>query len=410
MKNKVSNESLLDNLQQKFEELAKKAGESIIDNAESAKSYYELSTHSFLKRGDENSAGYPREVILPLPKEEWPKKFSELEKRYDSQMTWPNYSMYLYTMDVFCPPFIPNCLLHFGYAVYQDKLICCPFFVVLEMTEQTINEEKIMLPEAFAIDPLASKSGISPDCYIGVNLKKEYVEEWFLSRGRTGHPLENYVNKKRQKEHEERLYDSYMEAYNLQMTYEPGWFPQQLIDFAQKEGLYIPRQDRTDTKTANEEVVEQPIPKVIPHKKSKKIFLLRHADYLAGVENPGLSDQGKQQAKNLAGKIKANLNGDSENITIWTSPANRAVETALIIKEQFPDADFNEHEKLWSDNKHRYDFDWFKDQLGNFKNGVLIVLSHLEYIQEFPEMIGFRQNDAGYAQGILIEDGKCIDF
>jgi phosphohistidine phosphatase SixA len=408
----------LDALQQKFEELAQNAQESIMNKVESAMmSYYELSTHSFLKRGDENSAGYPREVILPLPKEEWPEKFSELEKRYDSQMSWPNYSMYLYTMDVFCPPFIPDCLLHFGYAVYKDELIRCPFFVVLQMTEQTINEEKIMLPEAFAIDPLALKSGITPDCYVGINLKKEYVEEWFLSRGRNGHPLENYVNKKmekekekRQKEHEERLYDSYMEAYNLQMTYEPGWFPQQLINFAQKEGLYIPKQDRTDTKVKDEDVVEQSIQKVAPRKKSKKIFLLRHADYLGGVENPGLSDYGKQQAKKLAVKIKSNLNGDNENVTIWTSPANRAIETASIIKEQFPDADFNEHEKLWSDNKHRYDFDWFKDQLDDFKEGVLVVISHLEYVQQFPERLGFFENDADYARGVLIENNECVDF
>lgn len=411
MKKKISNESLLDTLQQKFEELAQNAWEEIMDKKESAKSYYNNSTHSFLKRGEENGAGWPREVILPLPKEEWPEKFCELEKRYDSQMAWPNYSMYLYTMDVFCPPFIPDCLLHFGYAVYQDKLIRCPFFVVFQMTEQTINEEKIMLPEAFAIDPLASKSGITPDCYVGVNVKKEYVEEWFLSRGRTGHPLENYVNKKRQKEHEEKIYNSYVEAYSLQLTYEPGWFPQQLIDFAKKEDLYIPKQDRTDTRVDDEEVVEQPIQKDTPRKKSKKIFLLRHADYLGGGENLGLSDNGKEQAKKLASKIKSNLNGGSENITIWTSSANRARETALIIKENFPDAQFIEHEKLWSDNNnHSYDFSWFKKELENFQDDNLIVISHLEYVQQFPEILGFSENNSGKAQGVLIENGKCVNF
>lgn len=410
MKNNISNESLLDTLQQKFEELAQNAWESIVDNAESAKSYYELSTHSFLKRDIENGFGYLREIILPLPKEEWPERFSELEKRYDSQMSWPSYSMYLYTMDVFCPPFIPDCLLHFGYAVYKDELIRCPFFVVLQMTEQTINEEKVMLPEAFAIDPLASKSGITPDCYIGVNLKKEYVEEWFFSRGRTGHPLENYVNKKKQKEHEERLHDSYMEAYNLQMTHEPGWFPQQLINFAQKEGLYIPKQERTDTRVKNEDTVEQSIQKVATRKKSKKIFLLRHADYLDGVENPGLSDYGKQQAKKLAVKIKSNLNGDNENVTIWTSPANRAIETAQIIKDELSCLYFVEKSNLWSDNKHAYDFDWFKEQLDNFQDEVLVVISHLEYVQQFPEKFGFFENNAGYARGVLIENNKCVDF
>ncbi|NVN96712.1 histidine phosphatase family protein [Candidatus Nomurabacteria bacterium] len=410
MSKKISNESLLDTLQKKFEKLSEDAWREIRGETESAKNYYDQSTHLFLDRDEEGFYHWPREVILPLPKEEWPEKFRELEKMYNPQMSWPGYSMYLYTMDIFCPPFIPDCLLHFGYAIHQDKLIRCPFFVVFQMREQTINGEKMMMPESFAIDPLALKSGITPDGYIGVRVKREYVEEWFLSRGRTGHPLENYVNKKRQQEHEERLYDSYIEAYHNQMAHEPRWFPQQLINFAKKEGLHIPRQERTDTRVDDEKVVEQPIQKIASSKRSKKIFLLRHADYIGGVEDPGLSEKGKEQARNLAAKIKANLNGDTENVTIWTSPACRARETAEIIKEKLACLYFVEKSNLWSDKKHRQDFNWFKNQLDNFQDEVLIVVSHLEYVQQFPEILGFSENEASYAQGVLIEDRVCNDF
>ena len=147
-------------------------------------------------------------------------------------------------------------------------------------------------------------------------------------------------------------------------------------------------------------------------KRGKKIFLLRHADYLSGVgvENPGLSSYGEKQAKSLSDKIKANLNGDDENITIWTSSANRAKETALIIKENFPNAEFIENEKLWSDNKHLPDFNWLEQELKSFYGNTLIIISHLEYIQDFPATIGFSESDADYAEGVLIENDKCVDF
>jgi len=40
----------------------------------------------------------------------------------------------------------------------------------------------------------------------------------------------------------------------------------------------------------------------------------------------------------------------------------------------------------------------------------LIIISHLEYVHYLPEELGFRRNSASYAQGVLLKDGKCIDF
>lgn len=143
--------------------------------------------------------------------------------------------------------------------------------------------------------------------------------------------------------------------------------------------------------------------------KTKKIFLLRHAEYLSGRVNSGLSDYGRSQAKNLAERIKREIN-DAPNVTIFTSTANRAKETALIIKESLTNAVLIEYEKLWSDGSHIEDLGWLRSKIKNFDGDILIIISHLEYVNYLPEKLGFCMKDAGYAQGVLIKDDECIDF
>ena len=144
----------------------------------------------------------------------------------------------------------------------------------------------------------------------------------------------------------------------------------------------------------------------------QKIFLLRHAKKEGGPGDISLSSDGRIQAKRLAKKILNELRG--KNVTIWTSSAMRAQETAIIIKDEIKDevsvTDFLTVAKLWSDNDHPYDFKWLKESINQFKEGNLIIISHLEYVREFPGTIGFRENNAGNAQGVLIENGKCFDF
>ncbi len=92
------------------------------------------------------------------------------------------------------------------------------------------------------IDPLAHYRGIKADFYTGCYIAdKRYIEDWIIHRT---NPLEIYVEEKNRKEHQERIHQSYMESYYTQLSHEPGWFPDQLIDFAKKEGLYIPPQKR----------------------------------------------------------------------------------------------------------------------------------------------------------------------
>jgi phosphohistidine phosphatase SixA len=52
----------------------------------------------------------------------------------------------------------------------------------------------------------------------------------------------------------------------------------------------------------------------------------------------------------LAQNIKANLNGDSGNVTIWASTAKRAKGTAEIIRQELGVSKLVEYEELWSDS------------------------------------------------------------
>lgn len=144
----------------------------------------------------------------------------------------------------------------------------------------------------------------------------------------------------------------------------------------------------------------------------EKLFLLRHAmDEDNKDDNPALSEMGIIQAKKLAENIEANLIGDNRDITIWTSSAKRAKETALIVFEKFPNATFVEYQKLWSDRNHKHDFNWLVNQLDNFQGKILIIITHLDYVCFFPEeKLGFKDIRAYFATGLLIEDAKQSKF
>jgi hypothetical protein len=153
------------------------------------------------------------------------------ELNYDSFTEWPNSTSYNYSMDVILPPSIPSSILHFGYAVLDDKLIRSSFYVTQMMVDYQIY------PQGVVIDPLAVHNGIAPSYYMGVTLDKKDINDFLISKK---HPLETFVEKKNKRDHELRIYNSHMEGYFTQMAYEPGWFSDQLMEFAVDQGLHIP--------------------------------------------------------------------------------------------------------------------------------------------------------------------------
>lgn len=223
---------LLDSMYKEHEKMMNSVQEILWDENQKAKhqQYYNSHTHSFLKR-------HAWEILFPVPQEEW---FTNLQdfNRYNSEMTWPQYAPYQYSMDVVCPPNISVYALYFGYAILEDGTVRkTAFFNWMKMVEYQ------EMPQGIVMDPLAKIHKIPVKYYVGVSIDNEDIRN-FLSRV-PGHPLENYVNKKNKKEHDERLRDSYMEAYFLQMQHEPNYLPKALREFAEREGLYFPEDQRS---------------------------------------------------------------------------------------------------------------------------------------------------------------------
>lgn len=187
---------------------------------------YNLQTHCYLT---ENAW----EIMFPLKKESWPNKFNEFLA--DDNLPWPQGSTYSYAMSIICPPFINFNSLYFGYAVIAGKLIRTTFFAINIIVEYQV------LPQSMVIDPLCLAHKIEPEYYIGCCVEKKDIEKFIFVKK---NPLEVFVERKKEQEHKERLYDTYIEAYNLQIYFEPGYFPPQLIKFCEENGLYVPPQKR----------------------------------------------------------------------------------------------------------------------------------------------------------------------
>jgi phosphohistidine phosphatase SixA len=394
MKHEYSDSKVREMLWGKLNVLMDEAYQHIYKKDDEAKKNYSFSAHNFI---DKNNY----ELLFPLEKEKWPEKFLGMIDKYDRQMTWPNWTMYNYMMDVVCPPFIPISLIHFGYAVYENELRPVTFFVMQVMVDYQ------EWPQGMVIDPLAVRDGKEPDFYIGVPVDKEDIQDWVKYR-KTSHPLEYHVTRKNEIEHRERIRRSYMESYYLQMAYEPNWFSHQLLKFAEEEGLYIPSPQSNERYVSKRSVVKEVKTKVQSSLDQKEIIVVRHADYERSDSNdkdPHLSNYGKSQAKKLGEKIKERV-GDA-NVVIWFSSANRAKETADILKEILSPIVYIEEEKLWSDNWHKYDFDWLEDKIRKFTGMKLVIISHLEYVNDFPLKLGFQKQDVGYTQGVIFSGDKC---
>lgn len=191
--------------------------------------YYEKSTHCFLQE-------HAWEIMLPLPKNKWSKTFSELNKSYDQGMKWPNFTTYCYSSDVLFPPNINSSSLLFGYAIMENNTVVKTAFF------EGIVLDGISFPKSVAIDPLAELHGIKPKYYIGVSVEKEDLERFRFKKD--VRVLEGYVERKNKEANKTRLYDSYIAAYHLQMAYAPNYLPRRLQEFARKNRLPFPEDQR----------------------------------------------------------------------------------------------------------------------------------------------------------------------
>lgn len=143
----------------------------------------------------------------------------------------------------------------------------------------------------------------------------------------------------------------------------------------------------------------------------KKLILVRHGAYRGSDSNPDLSTEGKMQARRLAEIIKSEVG--LEECVIWSSPANRAFETARVIAQQLgiPQSNIEQHEKLWSDDRYSHDFAWLSAKLdahSSHSSNTVIIVSHLEYVFDFQRrMLDLPVDFPSYAEGFVISESRA---
>lgn len=139
----------------------------------------------------------------------------------------------------------------------------------------------------------------------------------------------------------------------------------------------------------------------------ERLILFRHGRYNGSLE---LSDEGRQQMEVLAEKIRPELSGGKRAL-ILSSTAPRARQSAEVVGGILELA-IELHEVLWSDNDHVEDFDATLALIQDRQEeaDVLILVSHLEYVEDFPRFFGrkvldvpVQSMDPGYAEGCIID-------
>lgn len=143
-----------------------------------------------------------------------------------------------------------------------------------------------------------------------------------------------------------------------------------------------------------------------------KVILVRHADYQPLGEDPGLSDKGREHAKSLS-QVIAKFIKDGDICDIWTSPTLRAYNTSEILNQLLTISIGLSHEQL---GPNRGDLQWLEQMIEDYASdtqcGVLIIVTHLEYVQQFPAYLGLPENSSPYACGVVIDwpkEGEVLE-
>lgn len=156
---------------------------------------------------------------------------------------------------------------------------------------------------------------------------------------------------------------------------------------------------------------------------TKQVIIIRHGDYNK-VEDYPLSDYGKEQMKKLATLLCPKIK--NKKIIFICSIARRAAESAEILKEVWKkngiDLPLDKYYELWGgsdgyNTKRRLkekenkevsvqNFDWFKNFINESDYEVLIAVTHLEFIEYFPDCLGLEFRN--YCENIPGKGGARI--
>lgn len=134
-----------------------------------------------------------------------------------------------------------------------------------------------------------------------------------------------------------------------------------------------------------------------------KLVITRHGPY---GPDYCLNDRGRKQMRLLAEQLRPQIDGDK--IVILSSTADRARQSAEILGEVLG-ATHQLHEVLWSEGSrlpnHGKVLELIRAHEGNAE--TLILVTHLEYGEEFPAHFGHHALGGIRLDGFGIEKGQA---
>lgn len=90
-----------------------------------------------------------------------------------------------------------------------------------------------------------------------------------------------------------------------------------------------------------------------------------------------LTDKGKEEVEQLMPKLMRKLEDkDKDSILIWSSPANRALETAHIISSEFEIEQSTVHDFIYDGDFHSFSKELSKELSNNTKETTIFVVGH----------------------------------
>lgn len=134
-----------------------------------------------------------------------------------------------------------------------------------------------------------------------------------------------------------------------------------------------------------------------------KIIIARHGEQEKDI-NPKLTQKGKEQARQLAEKIKPFTEGVN-NIQIFSSPLTRAQETASIVSLSLGNIPITTEKQL-SELEVVFCSFWLNEKIKSFKEcDVVIFITHHPNMTEYLLETSNTVYDFKHCEGVVIEDG-----
>lgn len=118
----------------------------------------------------------------------------------------------------------------------------------------------------------------------------------------------------------------------------------------------------------------------------RDLIVVRHGYYSDGGNDPGLCDRGRQEAQHLAAAIRT-ICGEMP-ITLLSSSASRASQTARIIGKVFGEKAPHETPDFWHDDNHRPNLERGMELILACTTPVVVVVAHADVTADLPWLFG----------------------